>query len=48
MAAGVPIGRMVEPGDVAPLVLFLASVHAGAITGQSIAIDGGATPTVVY
>jgi len=48
MAEGVPIGRMVEPGDIAPLVLFLASAQAGALTGQAIAVDGGATPTVVY
>ena len=43
-----PIGRLVEPSDIAPLVLFLASPHASAITGQSIAIDGGSTPGVFY
>jgi NAD(P)-dependent dehydrogenase (short-subunit alcohol dehydrogenase family) len=43
-----PIGRLVEPKDIAPLVLFLASPHASAITGQSIAIDGGSTPGVFY
>jgi 3-oxoacyl-[acyl-carrier protein] reductase len=48
VAAGVPIGRIVEPGDIAPLVVFLASVQAGALTGQAIAVDGGATPAVVY
>lgn len=48
MAASVPIGRMIVPEDVAPLVLFLASAQAGALTGQTIAVDGGATPTVVY
>jgi 3-oxoacyl-[acyl-carrier protein] reductase len=47
-AAGFPIGRMVEPADIAPLVLFLASEQASAITGQAIAVDGGATPSVVY
>jgi len=46
--AGFPIGRMVEPGDIAALVLFLASAHAGAITGQAIAVDGGSTPSAVY
>jgi NAD(P)-dependent dehydrogenase (short-subunit alcohol dehydrogenase family) len=30
------------------MVLFLASPHASAITGQSIAIDGGSTPGVRY
>jgi NAD(P)-dependent dehydrogenase (short-subunit alcohol dehydrogenase family) len=43
-----PIGRLVEPADIAPMVLFLASPHASAITGQSIAIDGGSTPGTYY
>lgn len=48
LAASIPIGRMIEPADIAPLVLFLASPLAGAITGQAIAIDGGAVPVVNY
>ena len=47
-AAQVPIGRIVEPSDIAPMVLVLASPHASAITGQSIAIDGGSTPGTYY
>jgi 3-oxoacyl-[acyl-carrier protein] reductase len=47
-AAEFPIGRVVEPRDIAPTALFLASPHASAITGQALAIDGGATPYVVY
>lgn len=47
-AAQFPIGRIVEPSDIAPMVLFLASPHAAAITGQSIAIDGGSTPGTYY
>ncbi len=43
-----PIGRIVEPADIAPMVLFLASPHASAVTGQSIAIDGGSTPGIFY
>jgi len=43
-----PIGRIVEAADIAPMVLFLASPHASAITGQSIAIDGGSTPGIFY
>lgn len=38
----IPIGRMIEPEDVADLVLFLVSDRASAITGQTIAIEGGA------
>jgi NAD(P)-dependent dehydrogenase (short-subunit alcohol dehydrogenase family) len=47
-AAQFPIGRIVEPSDIAPMVLFLASRHASAITGQSIAVDGGSTPGTYY
>lgn len=43
-----PIGRIVDPSDIAPMVLFLSSPHASAITGQSIAIDGGSTPGIFY
>ncbi|MFT6583054.1 MAG: NAD(P)-dependent dehydrogenase (short-subunit alcohol dehydrogenase family) [Alphaproteobacteria bacterium] len=47
-AADFPIGRIVEPDDIAPLTLFLASPHAAAITGQAISVDGGATSGVFY
>jgi 3-oxoacyl-[acyl-carrier protein] reductase len=43
-----PLGRLVEPADIAPVVLFLASHLASAITGQTIAVDGGVSPTIVY
>jgi 3-oxoacyl-[acyl-carrier protein] reductase len=46
--ADFPIGRIVEPSDIAPMVLFLASPQASAITGQSIAVDGGSTPGTYY
>ena len=38
----IPIGRMVESRDIADLVLFLVSDRATAITGQTIAVEGGA------
>ena len=44
----IPIGRMVAPEDVADLVLFLASERAGTITGQTIAIEGGAGQGIHY
>jgi NAD(P)-dependent dehydrogenase (short-subunit alcohol dehydrogenase family) len=44
----IPIGRMVEPEDIADLVLFLVSNRAGAITGQSIGVEGGAVGAINY
>jgi acetoacetyl-CoA reductase len=38
-----PAGRMAEPAEVAALVAFLASDDAAYITGEAIAIDGGAS-----
>ena len=44
----IPIGRMVESQDIADLVLFLVSDRAGAITGQTIAVEGGAGRGIHY
>jgi len=46
--ANVPIGRMVEPEDIANLIVFLTSNQANAITGQTIAVDGGSGRGIVY
>ena len=46
--AGIPIKRAIGGADIAPLVVFLASEQVGAITGQSIAVDGGRNAAVVY
>ena len=45
-AARIPIRRLTTAEEVADLVVFLASSRAGAITGTTIRIDGGLTPTV--
>ncbi|MBI2988385.1 MAG: SDR family oxidoreductase [Deltaproteobacteria bacterium] len=44
----VPIGRLIEPEDIACAVLFMASDCASAITGQVLAVDGGATRGIYY
>jgi NAD(P)-dependent dehydrogenase (short-subunit alcohol dehydrogenase family) len=41
-AAGVPIGRLAVPDDVAEVALFLASDAAAYLTGQAINVAGGA------
>jgi meso-butanediol dehydrogenase / (S,S)-butanediol dehydrogenase / diacetyl reductase len=41
MVAGIPLGRLEQPTDVAGVVAFLASPEAAYITGQSIVVDGG-------
>jgi NAD(P)-dependent dehydrogenase (short-subunit alcohol dehydrogenase family) len=40
-APQVPMGRLAEAGDVAKVILFLASDAAGFITGQTIHVNGG-------
>ncbi len=39
----IPAGRMVDPGEIAAAVAYLASPAAGATTGQELVIDGGQT-----
>jgi 3-oxoacyl-[acyl-carrier protein] reductase len=40
-AETIPVKRLGDPDEVAALCAFLASRHAGYITGQSIVVDGG-------
>jgi NAD(P)-dependent dehydrogenase (short-subunit alcohol dehydrogenase family) len=44
----IPIGRLIEPEDVAHTVLYLVSARAGAITGQVLGVDGGSTRGIYY
>lgn len=40
---GIPAGRIAETTDLVPIVLLLASGYGDYITGQTIAVDGGAS-----
>jgi 3-oxoacyl-[acyl-carrier protein] reductase len=41
LIAGIPLGRLSQPSDVATAVLFLASPEAEFLTGVCLAVDGG-------
>lgn len=43
MPACPPIGHFIDPRDIAALVAFLLGPHAGAITGQTLTVCGGAS-----
>ncbi len=43
LEGSVPLGRFVEPEEVAKLSLFLTTSAAAAITGQALSLDGGVT-----
>jgi NAD(P)-dependent dehydrogenase (short-subunit alcohol dehydrogenase family) len=41
MTQAKPLGRIAEPSEMAGLAVFLASEHAGFITGATLNITGG-------
>ncbi|MBT3372138.1 MAG: SDR family oxidoreductase [Rhodospirillaceae bacterium] len=46
--ASIPLGRLIQPRDIANAALFFCSPMADIITGQSIAVDGGSADAVIY
>ena len=42
ISAGIPLGRVGEPEDVANAFLFLASDRASYVTGVTLRVDGAA------
>ena len=38
----IPLGRLADPGEIAAVVAFLASDAASFMTGQTVAVNGGA------
>jgi 3alpha(or 20beta)-hydroxysteroid dehydrogenase len=45
--ANAPLGRMGDPMEIAPTVLFLASDESSYTTGSEFVVDGGLTAGVV-
>jgi NAD(P)-dependent dehydrogenase (short-subunit alcohol dehydrogenase family) len=45
LARAAPLGRLLEPAEVAFAVAFLAAAEAGAINGQTLILDGGGIQT---
>ena len=39
----IPMRRIGQPADIAPVVVFLASDAAGYVTGQTLSVSGGLT-----
>ena len=43
MKKKIPVGRFAQPEEIASAILYLASEHAGIMTGSNVIIDGGYT-----
>ena len=43
----IPLGRLAEPGEVADVIVFLASARASTVTGAAWSVDGGTVAIIV-
>jgi NAD(P)-dependent dehydrogenase (short-subunit alcohol dehydrogenase family) len=41
MLQAIPLGRVAQPGEIAPLIAFLCTPAAGYVTGAGFTVDGG-------
>ncbi len=44
----IPLGKLIQPEDIASAALFFCSPMANMVTGQCIAVDGGSGQAVIY
>jgi 3-oxoacyl-[acyl-carrier protein] reductase len=47
VAAGRPLGRLAQPGEIADVVVFLLSERASYVTGAAWSADGGTVPIII-
>jgi 3-oxoacyl-[acyl-carrier protein] reductase len=47
VAAGRPLGRLAEPGEIADVIVFLLSERASYVTGAAWSADGGTVPIII-
>jgi 3-oxoacyl-[acyl-carrier protein] reductase len=46
-AAGLPIGRLAGPDEIASVIVFLCSERASDVAGAAWSVDGGAVPVII-
>jgi 3-oxoacyl-[acyl-carrier protein] reductase len=47
VAAGRPLGRLAQPGEIAAVIAFLCSPRASYVTGAAWSVDGGTVPIIL-
>lgn len=47
VAAGRPLGRLAEPGEIASVIVFLCSARAAYVTGAAWSADGGTVQIII-